>query len=42
MKVFANLFSDWTGILTIGIILFMLVMMGYLFVMAVNKMNHKE
>jgi len=42
MKVFANLFSDWTGILTIGIILFMLVMMGFLFVMAVRKMNRKE
>ncbi len=42
MKVFIDLFSDFTGMLTLGIILFMLVMMGYLFSMFIRKMNHKE
>ena len=31
MEVFANLFNDLTGWLTIGIIVFMIAMMGYLF-----------
>ncbi|HHO58710.1 MAG TPA: DUF3149 domain-containing protein [Thiotrichales bacterium] len=42
MKVFVDLFSDLTGLLTLGIIIFMLVMMGYLFSMFISKMNHKE
>lgn len=42
MKVFADLFSDWTGILTIGIISFMLLMMVFLFTMFIRKMNRKE
>ena len=42
MKVFVDLFSDWTGLLTLGVILFMLVMMGYLATMFISKMNHKE
>jgi len=42
MKIFMDLFSDWTGLLTLGIILFMLVMMGYLSIMFISKMNHKE
>jgi len=37
MDVFTSLFDDFTGWLTIGIIIFMLVMMGYLFSMFINK-----
>ncbi len=37
MGVFGELFNDLTGWLTIGIILFMLVMMAYLFSMFINK-----
>ncbi len=42
MKVFMDLFSDYTGLLVVGIITFMLVMMAYLFIMFVRKMNNKE
>ena len=37
MDVFSELFNDLTGWLTIGIIIFMLVMMAYLFSMFINK-----
>ncbi len=37
MGVFGELFNDLTGWLTIGIILFMLVMMAFLFSMFINK-----
>jgi len=37
MEVFSELFNDLTGWLTVGIIVFMLVMMGYLFSMFINK-----
>ena len=37
MEVFSELFDDMTGWLTVGIILVMLVMMGYLFSMFINK-----
>ncbi len=37
MDVFGELFNDLTGWLTIGIIVFMLVMMAYLFSMFINK-----
>ncbi len=37
MEVFGNLFSDLTGLLTLGIIVFMLVMMAYLFSMFISK-----
>ncbi len=37
MGVFGELFNDLTGWLTIGIIVFMLVMMAYLFSMFINK-----
>jgi len=37
MGVFGELFNDMTGWLTIGVILFMLVMMAYLFTMFINK-----
>ena len=37
MKVFGNLFNDLTGMLTLGIIVFMLVMMAYLFSMFISK-----
>jgi cbb3-type cytochrome oxidase subunit 3 len=37
MGVFGELFNDLTGMLTIGIIVFMLVMMAYLFSMFINK-----
>ncbi|MBN4063876.1 DUF3149 domain-containing protein [Cardiobacterium sp. AH-315-I02] len=42
MEVFGNLFSDLTGWLTMGIIVFMLVMMAYLVTMAISKMNKGE
>ncbi len=42
MKVFSDLFSDFTGLLTVGIIAFMLVMMIYLFSMFVSKANKGE
>jgi len=37
MKVFGNLFNDLTGMLTVGVIVFMLVMMAYLFSMFISK-----
>ncbi len=37
MGVFGELFNDLTGWLTIGIIVFMLVMMTFLFSMFINK-----
>lgn len=37
MDVFNDLFGDFTGLLTIGIIVFMLVMMAYLFSMFIRK-----
>jgi hypothetical protein len=37
MDVFSNLFNDLTGWLTVGILVFMLVMMGYLFSMFISK-----
>ncbi len=37
MDVFSRLFNDLTGWLTIGIIVFMLIMMAYLFSMFINK-----
>jgi hypothetical protein len=37
MSVFGELFNDLTGWLTVGIIIFMLVMMAFLFSMFINK-----
>ncbi len=37
MAVFSDLFGDFMGWLTIGIIVFMLVMMVYLFSMFINN-----
>ncbi|MBT8118702.1 MAG: DUF3149 domain-containing protein [Gammaproteobacteria bacterium] len=37
MNIFSELFNDLTGWLTVGIILFMLLMMAFLFSMFVNK-----
>ena len=37
MEVFSNLFNDFTGLLTLGIIIFMLVMMAFLFSMFISK-----
>ena len=37
MEVFSNLFNDFTGWLTVGIIIFMLVMMAFLFSMLISK-----
>jgi hypothetical protein len=37
MNVFSELFNDLTGWLTVGIIIFMLVMMAYLFSMFINQ-----
>ena len=37
MEVFGNLFNDLTGWLTIGIVVFMLGMMTYLFSMFIRK-----
>jgi hypothetical protein len=42
MGVFAELFNDLTGWLTVAIIVFMLVMMGYLFSMFINKSAKHE
>jgi len=42
MEVFAELFNDMTGWLTVGIIVFMLVMMGYLFSMFISKSAKHE
>lgn len=42
MGVFSELFNDLTGWLTIGIIVFMLVMMAYLFSMFINNANKGE
>jgi hypothetical protein len=37
MDVFTNLFNDLTGWLTVGILVFMLVMMAFLFSMFIKK-----
>jgi len=37
MGVFSDLFKDFTGWLTVGVIVFMLVMMAYLFSMFISK-----
>jgi hypothetical protein len=37
MKIFADLFNDFTGWLTVAVIVFMLVMMAYLFSMFISK-----
>ncbi|HHJ35096.1 MAG TPA: DUF3149 domain-containing protein [Gammaproteobacteria bacterium] len=42
MGVFGELFNDMTGWLTVGVILFMLVMMGYLFSMFISKSAKKD
>jgi hypothetical protein len=42
MKVFSDLFSDMTGLLTVGIIVFMLVMMAFLFTMFIRKSSKGE
>jgi len=42
MSVFTNLFSSLTGWLTVSIMGFMIVMMGYLAYMFVHKMNKHE
>jgi len=42
MEVFSNLFDNFMGWLTIGIVVFMLLMMAYLFSMFVNKSGHHE
>ena len=42
MGVFGELFNDLTGWLTIGIIVFMLVMMAYLFSMFISKATNGE
>jgi len=42
MKVFSDLFNDFTGWLTVGVIVFMLVMMAYLFTMFINKSSKGE
>jgi len=42
MGVFGELFNDLTGWLTIGIIVFMLVMMAFLFSMFINKSSNGE
>lgn len=42
MNVFSELFNDLTGWLTIGVLLFMLVMMAYLFSMFINKSSKND
>lgn len=41
MEVFGDLFNDLTGLLTIGIIVFMLAMMAFLFSMFIRKSKKK-
>lgn len=42
MSVFGELFNDLTGWLTVGIIVFMLVMMTFLFSMFINKSSKHD
>ena len=42
MEVFGNLFNDLTGWLTIGILVFMLGMMGYLVTMFISKSKGED
>lgn len=42
MEVFSNLFDSFMGWLTIGIVVFMLLMMAYLFSMFISKSGHHE
>ncbi len=42
MEVFSNLFNDFTGWLTLGIIIFMLVMMAFLFSMFISKSKKED
>ena len=42
MEVFGELFNDFTGWLTVGIIVFMLVMMAFLFSMFISKSGKGE
>ncbi len=42
MGVFGDLLNDLTGWLTIGTMVFMLVMMAYIFGMIVSKINKGE
>lgn len=42
MNVFSELFNDLTGWLTIGVLVFMLVMMAYLFSMFINKSSKDD
>ena len=42
MEVLGDLFNDYTGWLVVGIIVFMLGMMGYLFNMFVSKSSKGE
>ena len=37
MKVFSDLFNDLTGLLTVGVLVFMLLIMAYLFSMFISK-----
>lgn len=42
MEVFGDLFDSLMGWLTIGILVFVLVMMAYLFSMFISKSGHHE
>jgi hypothetical protein len=42
MNALGDLFNDYTGWLVVGIIVFMLVMMAYLFNMFISKSNKGE
>ena len=42
MNIFNELFNDLTGWLTVGIIVFMLVMTAFLFSMFINKSSSNE
>ena len=42
MKVFGELFNDFTGWLTVGIIVFMIVMVAYLFTMFIRKATKED
>ena len=42
MEVFKNLFSDWVGILSFGVIAFILVMAIFFIVLFMKKSAHED
>lgn len=42
MEVFKELFNDWAGILSLGVILFVILIAIYFIIMFVGKSAHEE